>query len=117
MATKKLSEKKKQKLIDITSKIYSRVCKEIGWSREGLMMQQMLLTEDRTISDEKVQEIREEIDRLYCKYLCECDSDLLEDLITGHLFGQIRRAQRTLDIVQKELLERVLNEDNKGDSN
>jgi DNA polymerase/3'-5' exonuclease PolX len=114
---KKLSIKRTKQLISATSKVYSRVCKEVGWSREALMMEQLTVYEQRTkgMTDERIAEIKEQIDVLYCKYLSQLDMQTLEDLLVAHRAGQIRRAARTLDIVEKELLERVLNEDKERD--
>jgi hypothetical protein len=94
-------------LIDTTSNIYSRVCKEIGYSVERLMIDRSngFLTEEQ-YNDKKIA-----LDDLYCKYLCELDTIILEDLLVGHVNGDVKRAARTIDIVQKELLERAINED------
>ena len=107
---KKLSKKRTTHLIDITSNVYSKVCKELDTSVEKLRQQVW----DDIITTDQWLERKEEIDTLYCKYVCELETKLLEDFLEAHVSGQIRRAQRTLDLVQKELLERVLNEDNKS---
>lgn len=113
---KKLSDKRKCKLIDATNKIYKKACDEVGWSRESLMMQSVAWPNERTLSEEQIEEFREQIDQRYCQYLSQLDTQILEDLLVGHRAGQIRRAARTLDIVSKELLERVLHENKQRDA-
>ena len=110
---KKLSKKRTTRLIDTTSNIYSRVCSELGFSTEKLLIK----LHNESITPEQFQESKEKIDTLYCKYVCELEDEMLQDFLDAHVSGQIRRAQRTLDRIQKELLERVVNEDSQGDSN
>lgn len=111
---KKLNKKRTTKLISATSGIYSKVCDEMGVSIEKLSRQLFLKEDANGISVEEAGEIKEKIDTLYCKYLCELDTEILEDLVAAHATKQINRAPRTLDIVQKELLERSLNETEEG---
>jgi hypothetical protein len=88
------------------------VCSEIGTSIEKLYLRVAL----GTITLEDAQELKEKIDTLYCERICELETELLEDFLEAHTTDQIRRAPRTMDMVQKELLERVMNEDNKSNS-
>lgn len=111
---KKLSKKKTTKLLTTTSRIYSKVCSEVGTSLEKLSRQLMFREDANGVSVEEAHEMREKIDSLYCKYLCELDTEVLEDIVSAHVTKQVNRAPRTLDIIQKELLERSLNETEKG---
>jgi hypothetical protein len=109
---RKLSKKRTTHLIDTTSKIYSNVCEELGFSIEKLQ----IMISQKLITLEAAQEEKEKIDIIYCERICKLDTKLLEDFLNAHVTGQIRRASRTMDMVQKELLERVMNEDNKSNS-
>jgi hypothetical protein len=101
-----LSKLRKRLMIDTTSKCYSRVCDEIGYSIEKLMIEH---SNGRITSDEFAEK-KKALDDLYLKYLCELDTILIEDILVGHVNGDIKRAPRTLDMLQKELLERAMNE-------
>ena len=112
---KKLDKKRLNKLISSTSKIYSKACAEVGFSIEKLLIQRTYAPKDGGITDSQYREAREKLDTLYCKYLCELDTETLEDLLVAHVKCQVIRAPRTLDIVEKELLERTISEDEKRD--
>ena len=109
---KKIQKDKFKKLAQITGEIYRRACEELGYKTHTLL----ILLNDSEITSDEFQEKKQELDSLYCKYLCELDSEILELVLISHSEGVIMRAPRTLDLVQKELLERAMNEDNKNDN-
>jgi hypothetical protein len=109
MAKKQKKKKSKGTTLLITNKIYSRVCSELDTSVEKIREDEWM----EMITPEEAQEAKEKLDTLYLKYICELDSDTLADVLDDFAGGTIKRAQRTIDIIQKELLERVMNEDNK----
>lgn len=108
---KKLSESRKKEVVAATSRLYSATCEEVGWSREKLMIDDYAEPHERKLTVEARRELKEKIDSIYCDKIIQLPTDILEDILTAHKCGQIRRAPRTLDMIQKELLERAMNEE------
>ena len=105
---KPLSQEKYNRLTKLTGALYKATCKELKYNAEVLLM----LRFQGLIDDDEYNEKKTKIDDLYCEKLCKLDTETLQDIITCHVEGSIKRTPRTLDVIQKELLERTLNEDN-----
>jgi hypothetical protein len=105
-----MAKKSKKTTLLITNKIYSKVCGELGTSVEKIRENEF----NGYITPEEAQEAREKLDSLYLKYICELDTETLSKILEDFAGVTIKRAKRTIDIVQKELLERVINEDKEG---
>lgn len=110
---KKLSKYRFQLLVDVTGLCYRDACKELGYNTERLLIE----LSNHKITDSQFREKKDALDELYCRKICKLDIKILDDLITAHVEGSIKRAPRTLDMVQKELLERALNEDTETNDN
>lgn len=101
-----LNKLRRTAMISATSECYSKVCQELGYSVEKLLIEHS----NERITNDEFTEKKQALDDLYCKYLCELDTITLEDVLVGHVNGDVKRKARTLDMIQKELLERAMNE-------
>lgn len=97
-----------KRVAKITGEIYRKTCNELSYNNERML----ILLSNECITEEEYRQKKEAIDTLYCEKICELGTDVLNDILVLHHKGLIKRAPKTLDLIQKELLERTLNEDN-----
>ena len=88
----------------ITARVYSEVCTKMDYSVENLRIE--VLNDDITL--EEFNDKKEALDVEYCKHIVKLSSSCLEDIIKIHKSGQLLRAQKTIDAIMTELLEREL---------
>lgn len=105
--TKKLSKKRLNDLWSTTSDCYSEACKEIGFNNFDLRDWYA----DDLITEEELALKAEQLDELYRKKICNLPSDVIEDVILANTKGLQRRAQKTIDNLISELLERQLKDE------
>jgi hypothetical protein len=99
-----VDERVVKRVKEITNKVYQDVTAKLGYSNTYI---RIALIDDR-MSEEEYREKTETIDTEYCKAITKLSSSTLEDIIKVHKSGQLKRAQRTLDAIITELLEREL---------
>ena len=88
----------------LTSYMYSRTCKIIGYSTHDIKT--MYYNEEITKSE--YLEKKAHLDSIYVEQICKLSTSVLNEILQIHETKQLRRAARTLDAIANELLEREL---------
>lgn len=90
----------------ITSGIFRQVVVDLGYSHSDI--KRMFF--EHKITEQEMFEMQENIDKVYCEKVVKLSTHCLELIIYAHKERIMGRAQRTIDAITTELLERELHE-------
>jgi len=110
---KKLDEKTLKESWNVTSEIYEKACKEVGYTNQEVRY----LWSDSEITLKEANRRRYELDEVYRKLLCKLPTHVLNILVKAWESGQQKRNPKTIDSVVTELFERELNESKETNKN
>jgi cytochrome c-type biogenesis protein CcmH/NrfG len=99
-----LSEDQLKKIWNASQKCYEIACKVMGYSNTDSLH---LMMEGKITEDELVDR-RDRLDEVYREELRKLPTDILQGMLDAVQAGQQKRAQKTIDTVITELLEREL---------
>ena len=103
---KRISQETLEETWKQTNDCYERATKIVGYNTVDL--RRMLLIDN--ISQSDIDHKFEVLDAVYRKLLCDLPTEVLDNVVAAFKSGQQNRAQKTIDTITSELLERELNE-------
>lgn len=106
-----LKVKQLKQAMSLTTDAYEKACEKIGFSNFGSRCAFL----DDVITREEYEHRVEGLDEVYREILCKLPSDVLQNIVTANKTKQQRRAQKTIDTIVIELLEReIYHEEERG---
>lgn len=99
-----LDQTELERIWTATNNCYSKACRKVGYSNSDL---KMALFDDNINTEEYIYRA-EKLDTVYREMLCKLPTSILDGVIKANAAGQQHRAQKTIDTIANELLEREL---------
>lgn len=84
--------------------LYHKTTRELGYDKIGVIRD----NERGLITDKEREELSLKIDNAYLKHITSCSERTLKAILDAHELGFQRRANRTIEAIKTELLERAL---------
>lgn len=108
-----MTKSKKDKIRDITNRIYQRTTRRLKYSNASLEADFYL---DEVMTEEQYRKAKDNLDTEYLKGIGKLPTFVLDYILEFHKTGEMRRAKKTLDFIHRVIAERVLLDETEGEN-